>query len=145
MRRLKSENPQALLDALDVITQSEIAHAKRALATGAAGVLLSVANANAQECSKEDYVKFSQPFDRRILEALPGAKLNILHLHVEPGYLEFFDEFPAPIINYFGSSDAADAFRAAFRIPNLLQNLFGEGVLSASFIPIYAGLLARGK
>lgn len=100
LRRLKSENPQALLDALDVITQSEIAHAKRALATGAAGVLLSVANANAQECSKEDYVKFSQPFDRRILEALPGAKLNILHLHVEPGYLEFFDEFPAPIINY---------------------------------------------
>ena len=47
--------------------------------------------------------------------------------------------------HYFGSSDAADAFRATFRIPNLLQNLFGEGVLSASFIPVYAGLLARGK
>jgi len=44
--------------------------------------------------------------------------------------------------HYFGNSDAADAFRAAFRIPNLLQNLFGEGVLSASFIPIYARLLA---
>ena len=46
---------------------------------------------------------------------------------------------------YFGSSDAADAFRAAFRIPNFLQNLFGEGVLSASFIPVYANLLARGE
>ena len=34
--------------------------------------------------------------------------------------------------HYFGNSDAADAFRAAFRIPNFLQNLFGEGVLSAS-------------
>ena len=45
--------------------------------------------------------------------------------------------------HYFGSSDAADAFRAAFRIPNLLQNLFGEGALSASFIPVYANLLAR--
>ncbi len=45
--------------------------------------------------------------------------------------------------HYFGNSDAADAFRAAFRIPNFLQNLFGEGVLSASFIPVYAGLLAR--
>jgi putative peptidoglycan lipid II flippase len=44
--------------------------------------------------------------------------------------------------HYFGNSDAADAFRAAFRIPNLLQNLFGEGVLSASFIPVYARLLA---
>lgn len=47
--------------------------------------------------------------------------------------------------HYFGSSDAADAFRAAFRIPNFLQNLFGEGVLSASFIPVYANLLARGE
>ncbi len=45
--------------------------------------------------------------------------------------------------HYFGNSDAADAFRAAFRIPNFLQNLFGAGVLSASFIPVYAGLLAR--
>lgn len=46
--------------------------------------------------------------------------------------------------HYFGTSAAADAFWAAFRIPNLLQNLFGEGALSASFIPVYAGLEARG-
>ena len=47
--------------------------------------------------------------------------------------------------HYFGlQSDAADAFNAAFRIPNVLQNLFGEGALSGSFIPVYAGLLARG-
>ena len=45
---------------------------------------------------------------------------------------------------YLGTSVAADAFAAAFRIPNFLQNLFGEGVLSASFIPVYAGLVARG-
>ena len=45
--------------------------------------------------------------------------------------------------HYLATSDAADAFAAAFRIPNFLQNLFGEGALSASFIPVYAGLLAR--
>ena len=47
--------------------------------------------------------------------------------------------------HYFGNSDAADAFRAAFRIPNFLQNLFGEGVLSASFIPVYARLRAEER
>lgn len=47
--------------------------------------------------------------------------------------------------HYFGNSDAADAFKAAFRIPNFLQNLFGEGTLSASFIPVYAKLIAEGK
>jgi len=47
--------------------------------------------------------------------------------------------------HYFGlRNDAADAFTAAFRIPNFLQNLFGEGALSASFIPVYAALVARG-
>ena len=48
--------------------------------------------------------------------------------------------------HYFGRGDAADAFKAALKIPNLLQNLFGEGALSASFIPVYAGLLgAKNK
>jgi putative peptidoglycan lipid II flippase len=46
--------------------------------------------------------------------------------------------------HFLGASLANDAFQGAFRIPNLLQNLFGEGVLSASFIPEYAGTLARG-
>jgi len=45
--------------------------------------------------------------------------------------------------HFFGNSGVADAVKAAFRIPNLLQNLFGEGVLSASFIPVYARLLAE--
>ena len=44
---------------------------------------------------------------------------------------------------FLGAGIAADAFTAAFRLPNLLQNLFGEAALSASFIPVYAGVLAR--
>src|SRR5690349_19404442 len=47
--------------------------------------------------------------------------------------------------HYFGNSDAAGAVHAAFRIPDVLQNLFGEGVLSASFIPVYAGLVGKGE
>lgn len=45
---------------------------------------------------------------------------------------------------HLGAGDAADAFNLALRIPNMLQNLFGEGVLSASFIPVYARLRASG-
>jgi putative peptidoglycan lipid II flippase len=45
--------------------------------------------------------------------------------------------------HYFGLSAEGDAFAAGFRIPNFLQNLFGEGALSASFIPVYASLVAR--
>lgn len=46
--------------------------------------------------------------------------------------------------HFFGIGAVADAFRASLRIPNALQTLFGEGVLSASFIPVYAKLVAQG-
>ncbi len=47
--------------------------------------------------------------------------------------------------HYFGNGAAADSFRAALRIPNALRNLLGEGTLSASFIPVYAGLNEKNK
>ncbi|HEX4966629.1 MAG TPA: murein biosynthesis integral membrane protein MurJ [Thermoanaerobaculia bacterium] len=46
---------------------------------------------------------------------------------------------------FFGVGPHQDALTAAMRVPNILQNLLGEGILSASFIPIYSGLLAEGK
>ncbi|MHB8382347.1 MAG: murein biosynthesis integral membrane protein MurJ [Candidatus Binataceae bacterium] len=46
--------------------------------------------------------------------------------------------------HFLGDSAAADAFQAGFRIPNILQNLLGEGVLSASFIPVYSKMLGDG-
>jgi putative peptidoglycan lipid II flippase len=46
---------------------------------------------------------------------------------------------------FFGTSEFADVFAAGMRMPNLLQNLLGEGVLSASFIPVYSELLHQGR
>jgi putative peptidoglycan lipid II flippase len=49
------------------------------------------------------------------------------------------------VAHYFGSTDFADAWRAALRLPNVVQNLLGEGTLSASLIPSYAALIEQGK
>ncbi len=46
--------------------------------------------------------------------------------------------------HFFGSSDFADAWRAALRLPNVLRNLLGEGTLSASMVPIYSELVGKG-
>jgi uroporphyrinogen decarboxylase len=100
VRKLKAENPEALLAALDVITQSQINHAKRAIATGASGILLAVANANAKELSVADYARFNAPFDKRLLDAVQDQPLNVLHLHVDREYLDQFTNFSAPVLNY---------------------------------------------
>src|SRR5947208_15520259 len=43
----------------------------------------------------------------------------------------------------FGAGAAADAFFVAYRIPNLLRELFAEGSMSAAFIPIFSEYLAK--
>ncbi len=49
------------------------------------------------------------------------------------------------IAHYFGVGPHADVFSTALRGPNILQNLLGEGTVSASFIPIYSRLLEEGR
>lgn len=45
----------------------------------------------------------------------------------------------------FGATDAADAFNIAFRIPNLLRDLFAEGAMSAAFVPEFSKSLTTSK
>jgi len=45
---------------------------------------------------------------------------------------------------FFGAGDAMDAFRIAFRLPNVLRDLFAEGALSAAVVPTFARALAAG-
>ena len=43
----------------------------------------------------------------------------------------------------FGAGNAVDAFNVAFRIPNLVRDLFAEGVMSAAFVPTFTRSLTR--
>lgn len=45
----------------------------------------------------------------------------------------------------FGAGDTLDIYYAAFRIPDIMFDLLVLGALSAAFIPVFSGLVARGK
>ncbi len=50
------------------------------------------------------------------------------------------------LAHVFGASHAMDAYTVAFRIPNLLRDLFAEGAMSAAFVPTFTRLLTlEGK
>jgi len=50
------------------------------------------------------------------------------------------------IAAYFGAGFATDAYQVAFRIPNLLRDLFAEGAMSAAFVPTFTRYLtSSGK
>ena len=43
----------------------------------------------------------------------------------------------------FGTTLAKSAFDVAFQVPNLFRNLFGEGALSAAFVPVFSESLEK--
>jgi len=99
--RLKSGKPDVLLSTLEVIAESQANHVRKAIETGASGIFLAIANAQDGILSREDYVKFSEPFDRLVLQAASDSPLNTLHLHGDKVYLRHFVEgWPAAVINY---------------------------------------------
>jgi len=98
---MKDEQPQRLLDALEVITKSESNHARGAIAAGARGIFLAIANAQDGILAQDDYAKFSEPFDRQLLKAAADAPLNTLHLHGDKVYLgRFYKGWAASAISY---------------------------------------------
>ena len=80
VRQLKAEQPQRLLDALDAIAKSEATHARRAMNAGASGIFLATANAQPHILSREDYARFSAPFDRMVLDAVKDAAEQLQQL-----------------------------------------------------------------
>lgn len=99
--RLKSEQPDRLLRALEAIARSEANHARRALKAGASGIFLAIANAQEGILSQADYARFSEPFDRMVLDAAKNAPLNILHLHGDKVYLDrFLTGWPRAVVQY---------------------------------------------
>lgn len=94
--KLRQEQPQKLLNALEIIAKSQASHAKRAVGAGASGVFLAIANS-----IDPGYQKFSAPFDKAILAAVPDAPLNVLHIHGDKiGLAHFYRGWSATAINY---------------------------------------------
>ncbi|HEY3440708.1 MAG TPA: uroporphyrinogen decarboxylase family protein [Paludibaculum sp.] len=115
--QLMRDKPQALLDALEAISQSEASHARAALERGASGVFLAIANAQQGHLTRDEYRKFSEPFDRIVLAAGKDAPMNTLHLHGDKVFLDhFWKGWPAQIINYdpFGTKTSLAAARRQF-------------------------------
>ena len=99
--RMKDEQPQRLLDALGAIARSEANHARHAVSAGASGIFLAIANAQEGILSPSDYARFSEPFDRMVLDAVKDAPLNVLHLHGDKVYLDrFLRGWPPAVVHY---------------------------------------------
>lgn len=128
VRALMHDKPQALLDALEAIARSEANHVKAALEAGASGVFLSIANAQQGILTLAEYRKYSEPFDRMVLEAAKGAPMNTLHLHGPRVILEYFWKgWNVPIVQYSVAATKFPMSEARRRFSGVLMGGLDEG------------------
>jgi uroporphyrinogen decarboxylase len=99
--QLMEDEPGALLEALDVVTENLLAYCKLSLGLGAAGIYLSVPAA-AEIMSREQYLRFCKPFVVRLLEGIRElGPMNTAHIH---GKRLFFDDvldLPVPVLSWY--------------------------------------------
>ena len=76
------ENPQAVTGALEAITETILTFADACFLEGAEGIFYSVMAASTDLHTEDEYRRFGEPYDRRILEHVrPKSRLTVLHCH----------------------------------------------------------------
>ncbi len=81
VQRLMSDEPEALLAALEPLTETLAAYSRACLDAGAVGVFFATVEwGGADAISAEAYARFARPFDLHVLEAARDAPFNVLHV-----------------------------------------------------------------
>lgn len=101
MEALMEEEPEALLRALEVITENLIGYCKRSLDLGSAGIFLSIP-AGKEILSRERFLKFVKPFCHRLLAAVSHlGKMNTAHIHGDDLFFEDVLDLPVQVLSWW--------------------------------------------
>jgi len=112
------ENPQAVTDALEAITETILAFAEACFREGTEGFFYSIQAASTDFHTEEEYRRFGEPYDRRILEAVQvKSKLTILHAHGEHLMFERLATLPAHAFNWDDRRVGPSLREAVVRVP----------------------------
>ncbi|RJQ65480.1 MAG: hypothetical protein C4519_27910 [Desulfobacteraceae bacterium] len=112
MKQLMAESPEALLAALDRVSDNLIDYCKTVLSLGAAGVFLSIP-AGAEIVTRYEFLTFVKPFARKVLEAIqPYAAMNTLHVHGQTLWFDEVLDLPAQVFNWWDRGPSGPSLQA---------------------------------
>jgi uroporphyrinogen decarboxylase len=95
------ENPQAVTGALEAITETILTFADACFLEGAEGIFYSVMAASTDLHTEDEYRRFGEPYDRRVLEHVrPKSKLTVLHCHGSNLMFDVLAALPAHAWNW---------------------------------------------
>jgi uroporphyrinogen decarboxylase len=95
------EHPDLVTSALEAITETIIRFGDLVLREGMSGIFYSITAASRSVSTAEDYARFGEPYDRRVLQALrPRSRLTIVHAHGDALMFEPLARLPADVWNW---------------------------------------------
>ena len=98
---LMENEPEGLLEALDIIAENLIAYCKKSLAIGSAGIFMSVWAAS-ELISRDNFLKFVKPPAVKVFKAISDlGKMNTAHIHGEDLFFDDVLDFPVAIFNWW--------------------------------------------
>lgn len=131
MKQLMIDAPDALLAALDRVSDNLIDYAKTVIGRGASGIFLSIP-AGSEIVTREEFLTFVKPFARKVLEATnPLAKMNTLHVHGKELFFEEALDLPAPVFNWWDRGPAGPSLQwVKDRIPGCVMGGIDQTIVA---------------
>ena len=120
-------SPDALQQALQVITDVTIRFALDAVSAGAHGMFFATQLASFRLLSAAEYERFGKTYDLQVLAALRGkTRLNMLHAHGSDIMFDLLAGYPVEMMNWHDRLTEPSLHAAAVRFPGLLVGGLSE-------------------
>lgn len=112
VQRLMRENPDDVLRALDVVTETLATYSRACLDAGASGIFFPTLEwGSADHISTDDYARFARPYDLRVLEAVRGAAFNVFHVCRNRNHLADLLDYPVAAFHWDVRGEGNPSFR----------------------------------
>jgi uroporphyrinogen decarboxylase len=95
------QHTERVCQALEVVTETFIGFSKACLERGASGLFFATTDwASSEWLSAEEYQRLARPYDLRLLNSLPAAEFNVLHVCEPHNYLKHLGDYPVHAFNW---------------------------------------------
>lgn len=92
--------PEAVTRGLNALTGTTLLFIKEAIDAGIDGIFFAVQHAQAGLLSREEFDRFSRPYDLQLLELAGDLWLNLLHIHGQGIYFDSLRDYPVQVVNW---------------------------------------------
>ena len=128
---LMENEPEALLEALDIVADNLINYCKKSLAIGTAGIFMSVPAAK-ELISRANFLRFVKPPAVKVFEAISAlGKMNTAHIHGEDLFFDDVLDFPVNIFSWWDRSSKGPSLQwVKERIPGCVMGGINQKIVA---------------